>query len=293
MRSTIMLAVALGVCGFALACSPQAQTTARSPCDQPPDRVIRLHDLRYGPAPLERLDLFLPRSRAGEPLLVMLHGGGWSGGDKAPYGIIARHLSTCGMAVANIDYPLGPAIHSQTQAASTLAALQWLQGKAALYGYAPDRTSLLGHSAGAQIATLAVLDPALAHARRGVAVRGVIAISGFGYSPPQPSEVADLPLYLAQFYRAAFGSAATRWQRYDVIRYVHAGPPAFLIIHARDDTVAPEEDSSAFAVALRRAGTSVEYLQPSDRDHNSVLADVPLVPDDETGRAIERFILSR
>jgi arylformamidase len=292
-RSAVTRAASLGICGLILACGSHTLTTAPSPCDHPPDHVIRLHDLRYGAAPLEFLDLFLPEARAGEPLVVMIHGGGWNGGDKAPYGIVARHLSTCGIAVANIDYPLGVATHSMTQAASTLAALRWLEGKAAVYGYAPDRTSLLGHSAGAQIAALAVLDPALAQDRRGAPVSGVIAISGLGYSPPQPGEVAALAPYLARFYRAAFGPDARSWQRYDLTRYVHAGPPAFLIIHARDDTVAPEDDSSAFVVALRRAGTSVDYLQPSERDHNSVLADVPLVPDDETGRAIESFVFSR
>ena len=45
--------------------------------------------------------------------------------------------------------------------------------------------------------------------------------------------------------------------------------------------------------ALRRAGADVNYIEPTDRDHNSVLADVPLIRDDPTRPVIERFILSR
>lgn len=292
MRAAARLFAALS-CACVVGCTPRVEETAISPCDQPPPKVIRLHNIYYGSAPLEVLDLFLPQSRAGEPLLVLIHGGGWRGGDKAPYGLIARHLSGCGIAVANIDYPLGQTTYSDTQAASTLSALRWLETKAAVYGYAGDRTSILGHSAGAQIATLAMLDPRLGPLRRGIRVSGVIAISGLGYAPPRAGDLSALPDYLVQFYRAAFGPDVSRWQRYDVTRSVHAGPPAFLVILARDDAVAPAEDSSTLVVALRRAGTDVDYLRPPERDHNSVLADVPLVRDDPTGLAIERFVLSR
>jgi acetyl esterase/lipase len=252
-----------------------------------------LHNIKYGTAPLDLLDLFLPQSRAGEPLLVLVHGGGWRGGDKGNYGLIARHLSRCGIAVANIDYPMGPTTYSDTQAASTLRALVWAEEKAAVYGYAPDRTTILGHSAGAQIATLAALDPALAPLRRNIQISGVIAISGLGYVPPHPSEVSALSEYLRQFYYAAFGPDLSRWQRYNVTRFVHAGLPAFLVIHARDDTVSPEVDSSALVIALRGAGADVDYIEPTDRDHDSVLGDVPLIRDDPTRLVIERFILSR
>lgn len=264
-----------------------------SPCVQPTPAVIRLHNIPYGTGRLEMLDLFLPQKIAGEPLLVLVHGGGWSSGDKSQYGVIARQLSSCGIAVANVDYPMGPGIHAREQAASVLAATRWTQRKSAIYGYAADRTTLMGHSAGAQIISLAVLDPALATQRDDLPIGGVIAMAGLGYSPPQPDKVAALPQYLNVFYHTAFGPHAATWYHYDLTRYVRAGAPAWLVIWGRDDVIAPREDSASFALALRRAGASLEYVEQSDRDHDTIAQGMVLLGDDPVRSRVERFILSR
>jgi acetyl esterase/lipase len=242
---------------------------------------------------MEILDLFVPHKLAGEPLLVVVHGGGWSSGDKEAYGVIARHLSRCGIAVANIDYPMGPRIRAKAQAAAVLAAVAWLQGKSVIYGYAGDRTSLLGHSAGAEIISLAVLDPQLTAVRRDVNIRGVVAMAGLGYAPPQPDKVSSLPEDLNHFYHTAFGPQIDAWQRYDVARFAHAGPPAWLVIRGRDDTVAPQEDSAALAAALRRAGATVEYVEQPDRDHDTIAQGMVFIGDDPVRSRVESFVLSQ
>ncbi len=47
-----------------------------------PEGVKRLADLAYGSDPAQRLDVYLPREAKAAPLLVLVHGGGWSRGDK-------------------------------------------------------------------------------------------------------------------------------------------------------------------------------------------------------------------
>ena len=266
---------------------------APSPCVQPTPSVIRLHNVSYASGPQQILDLFIPQQIAGEPLLVLVHGGGWSSGDKSSYGIIARHLSGCGIAVANIDYPMGSRIRAHDQAAAVLTAVSWVQNRAAVYGYDGDRTTLMGHSAGAEIISLAVLDPALAPARRSVHISGVIAMAGLGYMPPQPAQLVTLPEYLDQFYHTAFGPDVENWHRYDVTRFVHAGSPSWLVIRGRDDVIAPEEDSASFASALRRAGASVEYVEQPDRDHDSIAQGMVFLGDDPVRSRVERFVMSR
>ncbi|MBV8594932.1 MAG: alpha/beta hydrolase [Candidatus Eremiobacteraeota bacterium] len=278
----------------AMACAHRSgQQAVPSPCVQPTPDVTRLHNIAYGSSPQQVLDLFVPQRLAGEPLLVLVHGGGWSSGDKATYGVIARHLSGCGIAVANINYPMGPQIRARDQAGSVLTALAWTQHRAAIYGYDGDRTSLMGHSAGAEIVALAVLDPELGRVRSGVRISGVITMAGLGYTPPQPDQIATLPEYLNQFYHTAFGPRVETWSRYDVTRFVHAGPPAWLVIHGRDDVIAPAEDSAAFAVALRQAGAVVEYVEQPDRDHDSIAQGMVFFGDDPVRSRVERFVMSR
>ncbi|RYD80563.1 MAG: alpha/beta hydrolase, partial [Sphingobacteriales bacterium] len=44
-------------------------------------------NVAYGTDPLQKADIYLPanRSTANTKVLVMIHGGGWSGGDKADF----------------------------------------------------------------------------------------------------------------------------------------------------------------------------------------------------------------
>ena len=151
----------------------------------------------------------------------------------------------------------------------------------------------MGHSAGAEIISLAVLDPQLAAARRDLNIRGVVAMAGLGYAPPQPSDASALPEYLIRFYHTAFGPQVEAWHRYDVTRFTRAGPPAWLVISGQDDAVAPQKDSAIFVAALRRVGASVDYLEQPDRNHDTIAQGMVLLGDDPVRSRVERFVLSQ
>ena len=51
-------------------------------------------DIRFGPNPKHKLDLYAPRRPAGPlPLLIFVHGGGWDSGDRREYGFAGRALA--------------------------------------------------------------------------------------------------------------------------------------------------------------------------------------------------------
>src|SRR5579875_833810 len=47
-----------------------------------PVQVTEVTDVRYGPASLEVLDVYMNKASSSQPAVVMVHGGGWSQGDK-------------------------------------------------------------------------------------------------------------------------------------------------------------------------------------------------------------------
>lgn len=124
------------------------------------------------------LDLHLPAIKAGQkvPVLVLIHGGGFSGGDKKSTGAIAAALTKYGYAVVNINYRLAlkrkkiagasasanmaaglpangfhPALSNAVNIASQDAqlALQWIKDNARLYHFDLNKIAIGGGSAGA------------------------------------------------------------------------------------------------------------------------------------------------
>jgi acetyl esterase/lipase len=119
------------------------------------------------------LDLFLPPATdaddaAGRPTLVLVHGGGFTGGARSWHTDDALAYARRGFVVATIDYRVDPdagASRSAHRAASYAAiddgmqAVRWLRAHADEHGIDPDRIAALGASAGGEIALgLALLE---------------------------------------------------------------------------------------------------------------------------------------
>lgn len=106
-----------------------------------------------------RLDLHEPRGDglAARPAIVLVHGGGFTGGNKAASSMIetAARLAHTGYLVASINYRLAPGGSSITPevirdaAHDHLAAVRWLRREAARLRIDPTRIAAIGSSAGA------------------------------------------------------------------------------------------------------------------------------------------------
>ena len=65
-------------------------------------------DIAYGADPEQKLDIYHPGTGGIAPLVVFLHGGGWTRGSKNVAGRVAPLLLRHGYAVAGLDYRLVP-----------------------------------------------------------------------------------------------------------------------------------------------------------------------------------------
>jgi len=114
------------------------------------------------------LDIYLPpasvpKPKAGFPLVVQIHGGGWMIGDKRLSGpfvdwpSVLASLSATGYVVAAVDYRLSSEAQFPVQAQDVKASIRWLRLNAAKYGIDPRRVVAWGESAGAHLAALAAV----------------------------------------------------------------------------------------------------------------------------------------
>jgi acetyl esterase/lipase len=209
-------------------------------------------ELAYGPDPRQRLD-WSPVEGRRAPLVLFIHGGAWSFGDKRIAAHMATHFNGLGYAFASVNYRLVPDATVAQQADDVAAALAILRP---LYrNVDPDRIMLIGHSAGAHLAALVGTDPRYLAAHRLPigAIRGIVLLDGAGYDVPRQMAAAG-PL-LRRMYVRAFGTDEAAQRRVSPI--AHAAAPnagAFLILHVagRPDSRAQSE---ALAAALNRERT--------------------------------------
>lgn len=133
---------------------PQEQGTKT-----PPTRPIpTVADFVYAQdSPRQRLDFWKANSESPTPLVLLIHGGGWKGGDKTNYGNVPiKKYLDAGISVAAINYrfidqameqgvepPVRAPLHDAAR------ALQTLRYKAAEWNIDPHKVGATGSSAGA------------------------------------------------------------------------------------------------------------------------------------------------
>jgi hypothetical protein len=121
-----------------------------------------------------KLDIYLPDSPSSQPrpFVLFMHGGGWRQGNKANNTLPdkASLFTGLGYGLVSTNYRLSPMsagpggpdpdrIMFPDHPDDVGEAIGWLNRNALAYGLDPDRMILMGHSAGAHLASLVSVDP--------------------------------------------------------------------------------------------------------------------------------------
>ncbi len=113
-----------------------------------------LPDTPYGPRKLH-LDIFRPANGDTCPALLMVHGGGWSSGDRSMEEPMAVALAARGYVCIPVEYRLSPEALYPAAIYDVKSAIRWVRAHAADYGIDPQRIAISGESAGGLLADLA------------------------------------------------------------------------------------------------------------------------------------------
>lgn len=103
-----------------------------------------------------QLDIYKPRNLVKPaPLLVFIHGGGWTGGKREDYLVYLLAFAKKGYITATVSYRLVKDSVYPACVEDITDAVQWLFKNGDKYGYDPDKIALIGGSAGGHLALLA------------------------------------------------------------------------------------------------------------------------------------------
>lgn len=203
-------------------------------------------------------DFYRARSGVNAPLLVMVHGGSWQGGDKEQLSEVNRHFARCGYNVVAISYGLAPQHHYEVMIEDILGVIDHLRGRASELGFDRDRIGIVGRSAGGHLALAA----AYGERAKELSVRCVVALYPptdliWSWSNPGNPWVLDTHASL----NALFGGPIDEHRA----RYTQASPlleaekrevPPTLLIHGGRDELVTVRQSLRLAEVLSRRGVS-------------------------------------
>ncbi len=208
------------------------------------------------------------------PLIIFIHGGAWSAGDKSDVSPIAKFLADQGYAVINMNYRLLPDFSYPAPLEDIQMVLQWAKQHSEEYRIDTARIGMSGHSAGGHLCSLYALTQdknyipsgnSLPKAYAIAPLAGGYTLEGINITDPRREDTIMAWLQTAEpqslglpIYQADSGDNVT-----------------FLLLHGALDVNAPPQQATLFCEALRQGGVPVELKIYPGRGHLTLVAGIP------------------
>jgi len=239
-------------------------------------------DVPYAPGEgRQRLDVYLPDkppATKGRPAVLIIHGGGWTKGDKAKAREInfASFMVEQDYAAVSINYTLTQSLGDPPDPDKKGAwpqniydcksALRWMKKNAELLGIDPQRIAVMGGSAGGHLALLTGLSAKNAELNQG------------GYHTEQDNSVrCIIDFYGVPDVRKWGGNLFINekpmekfpeiWALASPVTHLGPDSPPILVVHGTADPLVKIELSDEFVEILKAKGVTHEYIVIQDAVH--------------------------
>ncbi|GAA3578631.1 alpha/beta hydrolase [Nonomuraea rosea] len=219
--------------------------------------VARL-DLRFGPGPDDRLDVYGPRAAdAGKrPALFFIHGGYWQALSKEESAFPAPAIVGAGAGYVTPDYTLAPRARLTEIVDQVRGAFAWLWRHAADYRIDPDRIVVSGSSAGAHLAAMLLATPWRRRGLPDAPIAGAVLLGG----------IYDLTPVQRTYVNEVVGIDASEVGEHSPMFLPGMRCPV-VIAWGERETEEFKRQSSEFAARLRGRGCEVTAFEQRGRNH--------------------------
>lgn len=215
-------------------------------------------DIPYGEHDRLKLDVYKPDTpNAGAPVLIYVHGGSWSDGNKNLYKFLGENLAANGYEVVIPNYRLFPGIKFPDPVTDTAQMAAWTARQ-----YPNRKIVLMGHSAGGYNVLMAGLVPKYleeAGVDRCGRIAGIISLAG----PTGIIPLKEEP-YITIFPDRFTGKDAPLNNTGD------PAPPLFLL-HGADDTTVYPQNQKKLAKLVNERGGKAEIIVYPKVDHTKII----------------------
>jgi acetyl esterase/lipase len=235
------------------------------------------HDLFYTEAKnkLQSLDVYSPPDGKDHPVIVWIHGGGWSKGDKASLQQKPQAFVDKGFVLVSVNYRLVPAVTVKDLMADLAQSVRWVRDHAAEHRGDPNSLIIMGHSAGAHLAALLCTDDRYLKAADVpmTSLKGCVPLDVSAYDIPK--RIHDVDDGISKTFKTIFGTEEAAQREVSPVHYVSKdkGIPPFLILHvaSRDDTKA---QAHWIAGKLIESNIAARVVAAEGKTHGTISSDL-------------------
>lgn len=240
-------------------------TKAHSQSDKQVKSVIE--NISYSEHRRQAFDLYLT-SQKNRPVVVFVHGGGWSMGNKRVGEKMGRFFVDNGFNFVSTNYRLFPEVGADDQAQDIAFAIKSLIEISEKFSIDSSNIGLIGHSAGAHLAALTALNQKYFNVARidRKNLKAVVLLDGAGYDISKQMKDG----ITSGLYRQVFGEDEKQHRELSPITYAdRALHPAFQIHHVerRADS---KYQANYLAKKLQESGNIVQVHSAVGESHASI-----------------------
>jgi len=230
----------------------------------PTNEDIILENISYGPHDRNKMDIMLPsgRNTTKTKILVLIHGGGWIGGDKSDFDVILNRDNLENLkkefpeiAVFSFNYRLATSEANQYPSAEqdVKAAMDFIFKNANTYQVNSNATYILGGSAGAHLAALyTVKNPS-------PRIKGTIGISGaYELKSLYTDGNAEAKQVLVAFLGGTPQNKEQNYFQASPLNFINNTTTKYLLLHGQDDRLVPISQAQKFETALKSKNIDVQ-----------------------------------
>lgn len=246
--------------------------------------IVVEQDLVYGKGGDTELKLDLARPKEGDgpfPGLILIHGGGWAGGNRDSFRPAMRQAAERGYVAVTISYRLTQPdpttklgkVPFPAQIEDCKCAVRWLKANAAKYHVDTEHIGVGGGSAGGHLSLLVGLTDAThklegkgGHSDQSSRVHAIVNIFG----PTDMAECWKTSTGARPFIQGLIGTPETAPEAFKAaspVTYISEDDPPVLTLHGSADTLVPPSQATILDKAMKDAGAKHELLILEGQGH--------------------------
>ncbi|MEN6386397.1 MAG: alpha/beta hydrolase [Phycisphaerales bacterium] len=211
------------------------------------------------------LDVYSPKAEGYFGGVIVVHGGGWSGGDKrADITSLFEPMTDVNLVCFSINYRLAPKNRWPAAYEDVISAVKWVKANSLKYKTDPNRIALMGYSAGGQLAMLAAIK-----AQKETDVKAAVGLAMPADLVLDSLRRGNISTYLMDLFGVqALDANSLQWI-WDAspINYLRPGIMPVLLVHGTEDKSVPYQQSLNFKQRVEDVGGKCELITIKGAEH--------------------------